>query len=140
METKVCSNCKIEKSLDDFLWKNKSNNLKHSRCGECYKEIRKKSYDKNKDYYLKKNVRLRKHNTEWYKDIKKNKSCIICGESESVCLDFHHLDGNNKDYLVSQMRYSTYSKEKIIKEMEKCVILCSNCHRKVHANILSIPS
>ncbi len=140
METKICSNCKIEKPIDDFLWKNKNKGLKHSRCSECYKEIRKKNYEKNKDYYLKKNVRLRKNNNEWYKDLKKDKSCIICCESESVCLDFHHIDGDNKDYLVSQMQYSTYSKERILKEMEKCVILCSNCHRKVHANILTIPS
>jgi hypothetical protein len=140
METKVCSNCKIEKSLDDFLWKNKSKNLKHSRCGECYKEIRKKSYEKNKDYYLKKNVRLRKHNAEWYIDYKNDKSCLVCGESESVCLDFHHLNGKDKDFSVSNMMYSTYSKEKIMKEIEKCVILCSNCHRKVHANIIILPS
>ena len=139
METKVCSNCKIEKSLDDFLWKNKSKGHKHARCSVCYKEIRKKNYEKNKSYYLKKNVRLKKQNKEWYVEYKKNKSCVVCGESESVCLDFHHLNGDDKDFLVSKMQYSTYSKETIMKEMEKCVILCSNCHRKVHANIIILP-
>ena len=59
--------------------------------------------------------------------------CSKCGYDKCVdALDFHHLDGNDKDYLVSQMQYSTYSKERIIKEMEKCVILCSNCHRDLH--------
>ena len=70
METKVCSNCKIEKSLDDFLWKNKSKGHKHARCIVCYKEIRKKNYEKNKSYYLKKNVRLKKQNKEWYENNK----------------------------------------------------------------------
>jgi hypothetical protein len=140
METKICTNCNIEKLADDFSWRNKNNGTKHSSCKECYKEIRKKNYANNKDYYLKKNKRIRDNNNEWYKEYKKGKSCVICNESESVCLDFHHINGEDKTHLVSKMRYNTYSKETMKKEIEKCIILCANCHRKVHENIIKIPT
>jgi hypothetical protein len=139
METKTCSICKLEKSFNEFLWKNKQKGIKHYQCRECYKEIRKKSYNSNREYYLKKNVKKRIDNNEWFLQYKKNLKCLICGESEQVCLDFHHLDGDDKRIEVSKMRYSTYSKEKIMKEIDKCVVLCSNCHRKVHANIITVP-
>ena len=139
METKLCKKCGIEKSCEDFLWKNKTKGIRHSECGECYKVTRKKSYDSNKEYYSLKNKKKRKENSSWYFNYKKDKQCIICGESEPICLDFHHTDGTNKDIDVSKMRNSTYSLQKIKEEIEKCVILCSNCHRKVHSGLITLP-
>ena len=139
METKICSKCNLEKPCEDFLWRNKSKGLKHSQCKECYKEIRKKSYNNNKDYYLSKNIKKRQENITWYREYKKGKQCVVCGESERVCLEFHHLDGDSKDIEVSKLQYSTYSQKKILEEIEKCVILCANCHRKVHADIIKVP-
>jgi hypothetical protein len=138
METKVCTTCKIEKPIEQFLWKNKEKGIRHYPCSECYKEIRKKSYEKNKEYYLNKNRKRKETNNDWYNEFKKGKKCHFCDESEPVCLDFHHLDGTTKEYNIGSMGYSTYSIDTIMKEVEKCVILCSNCHRKVHANILKL--
>ena len=112
------------------------------------------TYHKKKYYNNKENIDVELLREEWreqkLKIIKERRifineykstcTCQKCGDTRPYVLDFHHLDGNDKDYLVSQMQYSTYSKERIIKEMEKCVILCSNCHRKVHANIITLPS
>lgn len=60
------------------------------------------------------------------------KKCLICGES--VCLDFHHKDPNEKDFTIGKHRNK--SKENLIKEIEKCV--CANCHRKIHAGIINL--
>jgi hypothetical protein len=139
MENKICSKCKLEKPLEDFLWKNKSKGIRQYQCRECFKEIRKKSYESNREYYLNKNVKKKKQNRDWYLEYKKDKSCLLCGESESVCLDFHHRDETEKYTEISKMRYSTYSLKKIIEEIDKCVILCSNCHRKVHSGLIIIP-
>ncbi|QGZ16283.1 putative HNH endonuclease [Erwinia phage Hena1] len=52
-------------------------------------------------------------------------------------MDLHHLDEETKDANVSDlMRRGT---KKLIAEMNKCVVLCANCHRKVHAGILVLP-
>lgn len=61
--------------------------------------------------------------------------CSACNESDPCCLDFHHLDPNSKDKKISQLiKYG--SKKRILKEASKCIVLCSNCHRKTHAGRL----
>jgi hypothetical protein len=70
--------------------------------------------------------------------LEKMTPCISCGESDPVVIDFHHLDGSQKDKGISQMMNSSYSLNKIEEEISKCVCLCSNCHRKVHAGTLEL--
>ena len=61
---------------------------------------------------------------------------MICGETEPVCLDFHHIDPNEKDFTIGKHRNK--SKENLMKEIEKCVCICANCHRKIHAGIINL--
>lgn len=56
--------------------------------------------------------------------------CIRCGEGRPRCLDFHHT--GKKDLGVSQMVNHGYGKERIREEIDECVVLCANCHRKDH--------
>ncbi len=49
--------------------------------------------------------------------------------------DFHHLNGEEKDYAMASLRM--YSEKTMMKEVEKCAVLCSNCHRKLHAGLIS---
>jgi len=54
-----------------------------------------------------------------------------CGESHIAALDFHHLDPNQKEFVVAiLLRSNDWSK--IESELKKCKLLCSNCHRKAH--------
>jgi hypothetical protein len=138
MSEKKCAKCCEIKPLDEFLWRNKSKNQKHSVCRICYKELRKKSYINNSDYYKNKSKKRRVEHSKLYEKYKKNSFCKICGENESACLDFHHIDSSIKDFSVSTMKYSSGSFETTMKEIEKCIILCANCHRKVHAGIISL--
>lgn len=64
--------------------------------------------------------------------------CVICGESSPVCLDFHHRNPEEKLYTICHMARWNCSKKKIIAEVEKCVVLCANCHRKLHAGIIAL--
>lgn len=138
MEIKICRTCKFEKPLEEFLWRNKTKNQKHSECKECYKITRKKSYNNNKKYYYEKNKRIRKQNILWYKELKSNLKCVLCSETEPCTLDFHHKEGEKKEQVVSLLARSTCSINTIKKEMEKCVVVCSNCHRKIHAGIIKL--
>lgn len=68
----------------------------------------------------------------------KQSGCLLCLEKETTCLSFHHKDPSDKKFGVGQGTNRAW--EVIAAEVAKCVILCKNCHAKVHANILSIPS
>jgi hypothetical protein len=53
-------------------------------------------------------------------------------------LDFHHIDPNDKEYSVASMNKFPY--KRLAKEINKCVLLCANCHRDLHHNDISIPN
>src|SRR5690606_8656257 len=93
---------------------------------------RKKCYENNKNSFKKRNQRTNERNSNWFNEYKKTLKCLLCPESDIATLDFHHIDSTKKDVSVSNMIGSTYSIERIKKEIEKCVVLCSNCHRKHH--------
>jgi len=66
--------------------------------------------------------------------------CQICGYSKCTnALDFHHKDEKNKVFGISDKGY-TRSWEAISKEVDKCHLLCANCHREVHAGITQLAS
>jgi len=72
---------------------------------------------------------------QWYKDYKKGKQCKICPENDSRCLDFHHIEPKKKRMSISKMVSSGKNKCQILREIKKCEVLCSNCHRKHHSTI-----
>ena len=65
--------------------------------------------------------------------------CMSCSYCRSIdALDFHHLDTNSKDFGVSKDGL-TRSWERVRKELDKCVLLCANCHREIHAGVIAAP-
>jgi hypothetical protein len=67
-------------------------------------------------------------------------SCCICGYNKSdAALEFHHLDPNQKDTTWGAFRGSIKGWDSILEEMRKCVMVCSNCHKEVHAGDAIIP-
>jgi hypothetical protein len=129
---KLCYICKCEKNEEDFLFRNKSKGTRHKSCKDCYKITRKKSYEANKSYYIEKSKRRRIEISDWFFNIKSNLKCELCGFSHVACLDFHHTN-NDKEMEVSKL-VSNGSKKKILDEINKCIVLCSNCHRIHHFN------
>lgn len=129
---KVCYTCKINKSVLDFN-KNKSKTDGYgSSCKSCQYIMQKKWY--NKDPENQKN-RVRKREQEiknWINDYKKNLKCSKCEFDHPAALDFHHQD--EKLTAVATAVARGWSKEKILEEINKCIVLCSNCHRIHHYN------
>lgn len=58
--------------------------------------------------------------------------CSRCPENHPACLDFHHICGN-KTKNVAKMVTEKLSMKTIMQEIAKCIVLCSNCHRKEHS-------
>lgn len=68
----------------------------------------------------------------------KGGKCSICGYSKcQAALDFHHLDPLEKDFNVSKYRQTSWNKRKdsILSELDKCILVCKNCHSEIHFNV-----
>jgi hypothetical protein len=67
----------------------------------------------------------------------KGGKCVLCGYDRChSALEFHHLDPDEKEFMIASIY--TLSWNRIAKELDKCVLLCSNCHREVEAGITSL--
>lgn len=80
----------------------------------------------------------RKANTEllikrrkvWLQEYKYNKSCQMCGWKEHPeILQFHHI--KDKSFTIASKKYK-YKIETLLKEIEKCILICPNCHMWHH--------
>lgn len=66
--------------------------------------------------------------------------CQICGYKKCArALNFHHKDASAKDFGLSA-RGLTRSWEKIKKELDKCILVCANCHMELHEGITQLPT
>ena len=65
--------------------------------------------------------------------------CTICGFNLYIgALEFHHIDPSKKDFEVSSFYKKPLVDEKVRAELDKCVLLCSNCHRMYHAGLINL--
>lgn len=132
-ETRVCTVCGKEKDLSLFRKIRRKPDgtyyYKHI-CSSCAGKRYYYKHKKRMDDYSK--VRQDKLK-EWINSLKT--PCIICGETDPICIDWHHVNPNDKSFQVS---YGNHSRDSILKEIQKCVCLCANCHRKVHAGKIEL--
>lgn len=138
MNEKKCSKCDQLKPQSEFFRRSRITGKLHSECKECYGLARQSyqvdHYRRCRSRYLanakkrreKKNAEYRALLTTYLSD----KSCNECGESDIRVLELDHFDPANKEFTVSQGVKLGYNMSLIRQEMEKCQVLCSNCHRK----------
>lgn len=68
----------------------------------------------------------------------KGGKCEICGYDKcNQALDFHHLNPEEKDFNISQS-YTYKNLAKLKLEVDKCILVCANCHREIHAGITQV--
>ena len=101
------------------------------------KEYKKKYYQNNKQYYIKKAAEKKEQMKIWFNKLKSSLKCLNCPENDPVCLDFHHLNPEEKEIGLAAVVQQGWSKNRIFKEIAKCDVLCSNCHKKEHAKIIA---
>ena len=92
--------------------------------------IDKRYYENNKEkIYRNKRARLRNRKLELIKHL--GGRCEVCGYNRCAwAFDFHHKDGNKENNVARIIHEG--SKDKALKEAEKCILLCANCHRELH--------
>ena len=146
---KKCTKCGNQKSLSDFPinGSNKKTGLTifRSQCKECVAERSRlwrldhpgyaKAYMQEyiKDNYTQMVCRMKEKKQE-IAEWKRERGCTLCGETEPWVLDMHHLDPSSKETNSA----TSATLKAFLKEADKCILLCSNCHRKVHAGVLTL--
>ena len=91
-----------------------------------------RKYADRRQYLIRAVYKRRKKIRQMAVELKGGK-CERCGYNRCIeALEFHHINPSRKDFNVSQRGY-TRSWERVVKELEKCIMLCANCHRELHA-------
>jgi len=92
--------------------------------------IRNKDKPEYKEYRRRIKSEYRKKIRDYVKSYKNGKVCTLCGFADYRALQFHHTDRDNKEYSISEAKTSSIKKLK--KEIEKCILICANCHQIEH--------
>jgi hypothetical protein len=132
-ETKICTKCGCEKVLLLFSARKRSKDGRSSWCRECFKTYWDKRYYENHEHYRNSHnesrEKLRERNARKVFEYLANHPCINCGESDPIVLEFDHRDRIDKIESVSILvRNSSW--KRIEFEIQKCDVLCANCHRR----------
>ena len=137
--------------LEQIRQKNKewrANNKE--RVKQLAKDWRTKNIDKVREMERIKARKWRKNNSErnmsnvhsrrlniisqiW--EYKKQRGCSRCPEKDPRCLDFHHRDPETKSFNIAGGMSNKLSLETLMKEIEKCDLLCRNCHVKTYKRV-----
>jgi hypothetical protein len=115
MNTKICIECLEDKPLTSFFSNGyyKGRKKYKPRCGRCEIAI--------------KSTRLRTIIDKFYGKME----CTLCGYSKCTsALECHHRKDTGKIMEVSKM--GSFSESKIVAELEKCDLVCANCHVEIH--------
>ena len=92
----------------------------------------KRRYSDRRNYLIAA-VKLRRQKVRRMAIEYKGGKCERCSYQRCLdALEFHHLDSSKKDFGISDRGY-TRSWKRIREEIEKCILLCANCHREIHA-------
>ena len=136
-DTKYCSqSCQAKASR---LRRSQGINISEKICAKCGKKFIAKENAYNRRYCYecvplvpKSGAGQRALIKKWALEYKGNK-CEICGYNKcSEALDFHHLDPQEKDFNLSN-RNLILDWQVIKKELDKCQLVCANCHREIHS-------
>lgn len=120
-DTKCCVKCGENKTIDDF-YKRRGNSGTSAYCIECTKTQSKERHNQFKKELVN----------------YKGGACQNCGYNKYYgALEFHHINPNEKDFSFGKVKICTLNDE-IKNELDKCVLLCSNCHREIHAGLYEI--
>ena len=72
---------------------------------------------------------------DYIQKMKSQLRCVDCGQRHPATLHFHHRNSENKAFNIGEAVEKGFSLDRIKKEIEKCIVLCANCHFKRHYNM-----
>lgn len=117
------------------------------RSPEVIQKRKEWSREYSKAYKLKNQTKLSDGGKRYHKNVRtfwlrllndrKLGECSICGYNKCFkAIEFHHKDPKEKECIISKLLYLTPNEiniDRLLKELDKCVVVCANCHRELHA-------
>lgn len=118
---KLCPKCNIEQSINNFY----SRRGKQGSAAYCKSCSRIQTSERQ--------ISLKQKCVEY-----KGGKCIVCKYDKYIgALEFHHIDPTIKEFTLAKRKCHPFD-DLIRQELDKCVLLCANCHREVHANLIDL--
>ncbi len=127
---KHCKACGQDLPLDAFGKHAKSPDGLYFKCKVCRRAYDAEHYKNNPARRAKireVDVHNRQVNMAKLNEIKSSSKCVDCGNDNPIVLDFDHL--GDKEHNISDMIRHGRSWASIEREIAKCEVVCSNCHR-----------
>jgi hypothetical protein len=126
-----CSRCGEVKPSDEFAWRRRHLGQRDTYCRPCRAEYKREHYLANRERYIaaakRRSEALLAERVPFLVDFLRERPCVDCGESDPVVLEFDHLA--DKKFAVSTgLRCRRW--EDVLKEIDKCEVVCANCHRR----------
>lgn len=116
-ETKLCKRCNTTKSSDEFYRRRDGSDLS-AYCKPC-----------QNNQTTERQQRLKQEAVTYL-----GGKCSNCGYKKyQGALEFHHKNPDEKDFSISHCARTSF--EKVKSELDKCILLCSNCHKERHAGL-----
>ena len=145
MVLEYCKNSHVFDEANTYIYQKTGRKI----CKTCHRISEKKRLDRNPEAAQRNRERVnawRKTNPQLARETRQNwlsqlrsliieakaGGCVNCGETNQACLDFHHKHPAKKEFNIG-LSLGRFSIKKLQKELPKCIVLCSNCHRKLHA-------
>ena len=116
--SRICIECGLEKPKTEFGFRKGRINKTHSICKKCTSILKCKEQKENKQKCV---------------DYLGGKCCICEYNKTLNALQFHHLIPSKKEFTIGKHHSRLF--ENVIKELDKCILVCSNCHNEIHSGL-----
>jgi hypothetical protein len=129
---KTCCKCNETKAASEFSGKTAT----YCRpCFGAYRKALRQKHKENPEWLTREKPQSKENKAErraYYVEYLRTHPCAHCGEADPIVLEFNHIDPSQKTSLVSKL-CNQGSMETLKAEIEKCEVLCANCHKRVTA-------
>jgi hypothetical protein len=126
-----CYRCGELKPAEEFAWRRKARGQRDSFCRPCRAGYHREHYLANRERYIEQarvqKQRLMLERTKFLIKFFKANPCVECGEQDPVVLEFDHL--RDKSFAIGA-GLAGRNWDSVLREMEKCEVVCANCHRR----------
>lgn len=131
MTTKLCTKCNTTKSVEEFSKNKARKDGLASMCKHCWKEYYKDYYQGSKEQgRLKVQRETKREALQRVVQERKNSPCADCGKTyPHYVMDMDHREREKKSFNIADGIRTLVAMDKMLLELNKCDVVCSNCHR-----------
>lgn len=126
-----CGRCGKQKPVANFAWRRRALGQRDNYCRPCRAAYKREHYAANRQRYIAAADRRKRaiaaERAALIVEILRECRCADCGERDPLVLEFDHL--RDKSFNIAQ-GLRNHSWPAVLAEMEKCEVVCANCHRR----------